>query len=232
VASRKASTYHHGDLRRAIMDAALSMVREGGLPALSLREVARRAGVSSGAPYHHFANRDALLAAIATEGFAMLAAAMQAAMKRAEPSADAQLESLGAAYVAFAIAEPAHFRVMFAAAPAGAREAFPELAAVGEPVYELLVEYVVRSQSEGLAPPGDPAPYVLTAWAVVHGAASLLLDGPLHPHELAHRGFADLEVGAVVVATLRSLFVAAARDAAAASAKTSARAPSKKKHAR
>ena len=159
----------------------------------------------------------------------MLAASMQASMKQAEPSADAQLESLGAAYVAFALAHPAHFRVMFAAAPAGAREAFPELVAVGEPVYELLVEYVVRSQAEGVAPPGDPAPYVLIAWAVVHGAASLLLDGPLQPPELAHRGFADVDVGAAVVATLRSLFVAAARDAATPRPKPKAKQPNKKR---
>lgn len=192
------------------MDAALRMVHEGGLSSLSLREVARRAGVSSGAPYHHFASRDALLAAIATEGFTMLAEAMKDAMGRADPSADAQLEALGTGYIAFALAEPAHFRVMFSAT--GRRDAFPELAAVGDPVYQLLVDCVMRSQAEGMAPKGDAGPYVLTAWSLVHGTAALLLDGPLQQDELAHRGLAG-DVGTMVVATLRSLLVAASRNA-------------------
>src|SRR5690242_14296324 len=95
--------YHHGDLRRALLDAALAQVAEHGPAALSLREVARRAGVSHAAPAHHFGNKAGLLTAIAAEGYHLLAAALAAAR---------EFQEQGVAYVLFAVDHPAHFAVM------------------------------------------------------------------------------------------------------------------------
>src|SRR5205809_439421 len=107
------ASYHHGDLRRTLIDASLALVEEEGIGALSLREVARKAGVTHNAPYHHFPDRGALLAAIAEEGFGRLAQETAAARAAVPDDPLARLTACGQAYVRFAIASPAHFRVMF-----------------------------------------------------------------------------------------------------------------------
>src|SRR5690242_4627498 len=112
--AKKKRAYHHGDLRRTLLEASLELIAESGLDALSLREVARRAGVSPGAPYHHFESREQLLTALAVDGFALLGEAMRSARDAA--GAEDVIERFGAigeAYVRFALAHPAHFRLMF-----------------------------------------------------------------------------------------------------------------------
>jgi AcrR family transcriptional regulator len=177
MAKRKAS-YHHGDLRRALMDAALATVAEGGVASLSLREAARRAGVSSAAPYHHFASVDALVSALCDEGFAGLDAAMRQGLAEAGDAPQARMVAMGRAYVHHAVAHPAHFRLMFSTpvpAPKAVGAAAPE-SVLG---FGLMLQGIKALQSAGLAPKGSPAPLALMAWASVHGLASLLIDGPL-----------------------------------------------------
>src|SRR3954468_16224943 len=106
-------SYHHGDLRRTLLDASLALVEEQGIGALSLREVARKAGVTHNAPYHHFPDKGTLLAAISEEGFALLAREMTAARAGARDDPRSRLEACGQSYVRFALKSPAHFRVMF-----------------------------------------------------------------------------------------------------------------------
>jgi AcrR family transcriptional regulator len=110
---KKRGRYHHGDLRRALLDAALEVLSAEGAAALTLREVARRAGVTHAAPYRHFTDKQALLATVAEEGFRMLAAEMTrgAAPHASDPRR--ALEAIGAAYVRFATSQRAHFQVMF-----------------------------------------------------------------------------------------------------------------------
>ena len=168
-------TYHHGDLRRTLLDSSLALIEEKGLAGLSLREVARRAGVTHQAPYHHFADRAAIFAALADEGFALLLASMQAEQEKAHRAPGAQLAAAGRGYLHFALAHPAHFRLMFR--PDLCEGAPPS--AAGAAAYGLLVEAVTAVQAGGEAPRRDSEALVTLCWSAVHGLASLFLDGPM-----------------------------------------------------
>jgi AcrR family transcriptional regulator len=204
----KKDAYHHGDLRRALLDASLAVLDEGGVGALSLREVARKAGVSHSAPYHHFPDRASLLAAIAEEGFTQLARQMAEA-RAAAPDARARLEACGLAYVRFALGSPARFKLMFRPelAPTTAAAAAPRGAA--PTALETLTGAIVDAQAAGLAPPGDPKPFVLTAWSSVHGLASLWLDGPLRSAP-PFAGAPAEKLATLLSSTLASLLIGAA----------------------
>jgi AcrR family transcriptional regulator len=164
-------TYHHGALRRALLDAALATLDEG--EEISLRAVARRAGVSHAAPYHHFADRKALVAALAQEGLARLMDALRAA---ALPEEDPRLQLLeiGVVYVRFATENRALFRLMFSAELAD-REGLPELQSAYAEAYEVLAGRV-RVLLGGSATPEEVREWALWARSLVHGLASLLLD--------------------------------------------------------
>jgi AcrR family transcriptional regulator len=199
---KRKAAYHHGDLRRVLLDASLSLIDERGLAGLSLREVARRAGVTHQAPYHHFKDRAALLAALADEGFALLLASMQAQQAKARRSPEAQLTAAGLGYVKFALEHPAHFRLMF-------RPELREGAAASQAsaaAYALLVDSVTAVQKAGAARRGNTAALVALCWSVVHGLASLWLDGPL-----AAQPRAPQEVAREVVDLLVRMLAADAR---------------------
>ena len=176
--------YHHGDLRSALVDAGLAILAEGGDPAaLSFREAARRVGVSAMAPYRHFADKEALLAAIAAVGFERFAAAQQASGDAPTPAA--ALKAQGIAYVTFAVENPALFRLMFGAgAPSKAN---PELGEAARASFGHLMTGVANVPSRA-----DQMDRVLAHWSLVHGLAMLALDGHLGqfgapPLELAAR---------------------------------------------
>jgi AcrR family transcriptional regulator len=155
--------YHHGDLRKALLDAASALLGEVGVAAISLREVARRAGVSHNAPYRHFADRDALLAAIALEGFAAL-------VHRIEALPVAELSQRGECYVAYALEFPGHFALMFG--PQLDKRAYPELQQVAQRLFAQL------EASVAALCPDEPAQTAsLAAWSLVHGLSQLLLNG-------------------------------------------------------
>lgn len=160
-----ARTYHHGDLRAALLAAAAELLADGGVAAISLREVARRAGVSHSAPYRHFADRDALLAALATDGFDELA-------QRMKGQSAAGLAALGQCYVAFALEQPGRFALMFGGIADKSR--YPQLQHAAQLLYQQLGTGV-----EALAPAQDQATASLAAWSLVHGLAKLLLDEQL-----------------------------------------------------
>lgn len=173
----KKTGYHHGDLRRTLIDVSVEVIDQHGVDALNLRALATRAGVSSGAPYHHFADRAELLATIAEEGFRRLEAAMISARDAAPAAAGERLAAMGQAYVQFAVTHPGHFRVMFRG-DAHAPEA-SALAAASQQAFQLLSQVIEECQRAGVAPSGDPQPLVLTAWSLVHGLATLGVDGAL-----------------------------------------------------
>jgi AcrR family transcriptional regulator len=171
---KKKSGYHHGELRRGLLDVSVDVIEKHGVDALNLRELALRAGVSSGAPYHHFADREALLAAIAEEGFGYLEAAMIKERDSAPDDATSRLAALGRAYVSFATTHRGHFRVMFRG-----NLRSPQLVRAKPRAFHLLWDAIRDCQRSGVAPSGDPQPLVLTAWSAVHGLATLWIDGAL-----------------------------------------------------
>ncbi|MCA9535010.1 MAG: TetR/AcrR family transcriptional regulator [Myxococcales bacterium] len=175
--------YHHGDLRDALLAAATDMLAETGPRGLSLREAARRAGVSTGAPYRHFKDKDALLTALATRGFLALDAALRAVDTAAADATPLErLRRLGVAYVEFAIAQPALFRLMFGEF-GPATDASEELAQAVRASGAHLPAAVEAVRREGLLGDFETEDVTLLAWSVVHGVASLYLDGHLHAFE-------------------------------------------------
>ncbi len=159
--------YHHGNLPDALVEAALSLLREAGTEALSLRAVARRAGVSAMAPYRHFADKQALLAAVAEHGFRRLAAGLAEADAAADPGE--ALCAQGVAYVRFACDDPPLFRLMFGRPQPQGHEA---LHREGDIAYAVLASRVARMVG---ADARDDV--TLACWSLVHGLASLLVDG-------------------------------------------------------
>jgi AcrR family transcriptional regulator len=176
---RRPKPYHHGNLREALLEAAIRLIAEVGPTAFTLREVARRAGVSHNAPYRHFRDRDDLMAAVAAQGFRELTRAMIEAAA-AKSQALERLKHAGLAYVTFALRRPEHFTVMFDA-PVSKRK-HPDSAAAGEESFATLLGFVRRCQQAGRLRSGDLRQLALLAWTMVHGIAKLAITGRLPFH--------------------------------------------------
>ena len=194
--SRKRA-YHHGDLRRALLDEALALAAERGPSALNLREAARRAGVTEAAPYRHFRSKEALVAALAEEGFAALLERVRAALRRAPAAPAARLSALGVAYLRFALERPAHFRVMFGRDLARSH-GFRGLGQLAQACFAELMGEVSRAQRSGRIAGRDPRPAALALWSALHGLASLQADGLLERQGLARGRGADALARGVV----------------------------------
>lgn len=189
-----ARPYHHGDLRAALLSAAAEEIASVGTAALSLRALARRAGVSHAAPAHHFTDKRGLFTALAAEGFRMLHERTGAALHA--PDA---LVTTGRRYVEFALDHPAHFQVMWEPSLLNPLDA--ELVRERATTFEVL--YAALRAGTGAADEAEVAAQGVAAWAVVHGIATLWLGGNL-PYErdskLVERAFRDLAPALVPVA--------------------------------
>ena len=169
-------SYHHGDLETALVDAAVEVLAERGLSGLSLRECARRVGVSHAAPYRHFADKDALIRAVAEQGFARLEAAGREAMEGIDDPRD-RIDAYGVAYVQFAIDHSEHHRVMFAGE--GIDEEHRDEMVHGTGAFGLLVECAAELVDDDT----EPELAAVAFWSLVHGLSMLILDGRI-PAEL------------------------------------------------
>jgi AcrR family transcriptional regulator len=172
------ATYHHGDLRRALIDAAVAIIGDRGAEAFTLREAARRLGVNHRAAYRHFADKTSLLAAVAEQGFAALVELTRAEIAEAGATdAEGRLLAMARAYVAWADRHPAHFRVMFG--PRLNEDGPPAFEAPMAEAYRLLeaeIRAVIGAPPTIAGPGDDPVTDALVAyWSVVHGLASLVL---------------------------------------------------------
>jgi AcrR family transcriptional regulator len=170
---KRAGDYHHGDLRAALVAHATAILRKEGPEALTLRAVARAAGVSEAAPYRHFANRRELVAAVAAAGFRRMQEAMMAAMQKGGREG---LRGVATAYVRFALQNPAEYRVMFGSEVAKTSD-LPELRDTGRSVLDFVAHGMGALQQAGLIGPGDPQMMAVVTWAQLHGLVMLALDG-------------------------------------------------------
>lgn len=183
--------YHHVELKQTLLDSAVALIAEVGPQAFTLREVARRAGVSHNAPYRHFEDKDDLLAAVAAQGFEGLTKSMQRAMTKGRTAAE-RLRLAGRGYVQFALGWPQHILIMFdAPAAKPSRKVRPEYAGAAQRAFQTLLDAILAVQAEGGLPEGNPQAYAVVAWAGVHGLAKLAISGRL-PFEASQAlGFAD-----------------------------------------
>ena len=171
------AAYHHGDLRRALLDEAVRTIRDDGAAALTLRAVGARLGVSRTALYRHFADKSALLNAVSEDGFRRLADALEHAWTGAGGGLRG-FEEQGRAYVRFALDNPSHYRVMFGVW--SSRDEDTALRAAGARAFQLLVDALAALQRDGFVRRDEtPAQVALYVWAAVHGVAMLAIDGRL-----------------------------------------------------
>ena len=174
-------TYHHGDLRRALVEAGQEILAERGVDGLSLREVARRAQVSQAAPYHHFADKAALVGAIVEEGFARFRHELLVSADQIGGGALQRFTGMGLAYVRFAVDNPALFRLLFRPELRGRIDEGPAAAAIEQAelgAYQVLLDAAQAAIDEGSVRGLSAEDVALSAWSMVHGLATLIVDGP------------------------------------------------------
>ncbi|MDA0347102.1 MAG: TetR/AcrR family transcriptional regulator [Verrucomicrobia bacterium] len=172
----KGSKYHHGDLKNSLIRCGLEILSEDGKQGLSLRKVAKKAGVSEAAPYRHFKDKEALVAAIAEQGFIRLAALLDSVAAKHSEDAKSLFFQSGLAYVQFARQNPDSMRVMFRLRNVDGGVEYPALQEAADEAFSFLIDMVEYCQQAGLARLGHPMPLALSAWSAVHGLSMLLID--------------------------------------------------------
>lgn len=197
---RKGKSYHHGNLRRAILDAALLLIEERGLDGFTMADLARATDVSSGAPYQHFASRTAVLVALAREGLEHYRTLLDEADKSARSHDPlGRFAARGFAHVRFAVRHPVHFRILYSGSELELEEA-PELFEVNGVHDTILRELIEDAAESGQVDPRSLELRVLTAQATMHGLARFFVDG-----HLRRSGIGDDEVEELALAMQRVL---------------------------
>src|SRR5690242_994827 len=174
---RRRKRYHHGNLREALLESALQLIAEVGPAGFTLRELARRTGVSHNAPYRHFRDRDEVTAKVTVQGFKELTQAMLRGSQSGAGAID-RLKRAGLAYISFALQRPEHFTVMFDA-PTRVRTDYADAAEASEEAFNTLLSFVKSCQDERQLPSGDTHEFAMLAWSMVHGVAKLATTGRL-----------------------------------------------------
>ncbi len=169
--------YHHGDLRAALLDEAAAMIEQEGAGSVTMRELGRRLGVSRAAPYRHFADKEALLVAVAAAGFKRLGERLRANGDGPQASIE-RFRRMGEEYVRFAVENPAHYRLMYGR-EALTRQDRPELRAAANAIFDQLVSVFQAHQRSGAIKRQDPQQQAYVAWSAVHGLASLWIEGQI-----------------------------------------------------
>lgn len=174
----KKKTYHHGDLKNALIKAGVEILAKDGVSGLSLRKVALKAGVSHSAPYAHFVDKQALIAAISTEGFRQLYERVSAVADQYHSQPEKQLIEAAWAYVQFALDDRDRFKVMFSGVLEKEKD-YPEFVAESQRNFQLVKMIVEANQASGNLRSGASELAALSAWGIVHGFLMLLLEGQI-----------------------------------------------------
>jgi len=201
MAATKKRAYHHGDLARALIDAALPRIEKAGVEAFTLREAAREIGVTHAAAYRHYADKRALLAAIAEEGFRALSGDLRDAAQ-SEGDALEKLASIGRAYVRYAFREPARFRVMFGPRLNYDRR-FPSLEAEAQRAFRILLDAIEAGQRDKILIEGVSRDLANSLWTTAHGFASLVLHRKIIVRSAARAEAYFVEIVSPLLAGLR-----------------------------
>ncbi len=173
-----AKKYHHGDLENALIQAGVEILSKDGIEGLSLRKVAKRVGVSYSAPYAHFKDRQALVAAISTEGFKQLYTRLDTAVSAHVNDPKRQLVEAALAYVQFAMDNAAIFRIMFSGVLEKEKD-YPSFVESSRKAFERVVDVVRACQSAGILRAAPPELMAVSVWGQVHGILSLALEGQI-----------------------------------------------------
>ena len=199
AARRKGAPYHHGDLKNALIASGVDILSKEGVTGLSLRRVAQKAGVSHTAPYAHFTDKQALIAAISTEGFRRLYDAIHAAARRHQGRPAAQLVEAAWAYVKFAMGDPDHFKVTMSGI-LEREEDYPAFVEISQNTFALVLEIVEACQAQKVLRPGPPELAAVGVWSMMHGLVSLLLENQISRRIVGHRSLREM-----LIATLNQM---------------------------
>ena len=172
------NSYHHGDLKNALIQAGVEILAKDGLRGLSLRKVAKRAGVSHAAPYAHFADKQALIAAISTEGFKQLHTQIEAVVSTQSNDPTNLLIETAWTYVQFALNEPDRFKLMFSSVLAKEKD-YPDFVTASQDNFRQLIEVVNICQQAEIVKSGPAELVAVSVWGAVHGLVMLLLEGQI-----------------------------------------------------
>jgi AcrR family transcriptional regulator len=197
----KKKTYHHGDLKNALINAGVEILAKDGVSGLSLRKVASKAGVSHTAPYSHFADKQALIAAISTEGFRQLYERVEAVAEEYKTRPSRQLVEVAWSYVQFAMDDRDRFKVMFSGVLEKEKE-YPEFVAESQKNFQLVKMIVEANQAAGVLRSGPSDLMALSAWGIIHGFIMLLLEGQISHTvlgQLSLRELVEFQLGQIMV---------------------------------
>jgi AcrR family transcriptional regulator len=183
--------YHHGDLKNALIQAGIEILSKEGVGGLSLRKAARKAGVSHAAPYAHFADKQALIAAIATDGYQKIYSKLFQVMERYRDDPLRQLVETAWAYASFGFEQSEHFKITFSGVVEKERD-YPGLVEMTGKNFGLLEELVRRCQAAGILNPGDPALAAVGVWGLIHGFVSLIQEGQVSHAVLNHYSMREM----------------------------------------
>jgi AcrR family transcriptional regulator len=187
----ESNSYHHGDLKNALIKAGVEILKKEGLGSLSLRKVAKQAGVSHAAPYSHFADKQALIAAVSTEGFKQLFGEIASVIELHQADPGTLLIETAWAYVQFALNEPDHFKLMFSGVLEKEKE-YPDFVEISQQNFSQLVKIVEICQQAGVLKSGSSDVVAVSVWSTVHGFTSLLLEGQISKTVLDKSSLKDL----------------------------------------
>jgi len=183
--------YHHGDLKNALIKAGVEILAEEGLAGLSLRKVAKQAGVSHAAPYSHFADKHALIAAISTEGFKQLYARIEEIFESRRNDPKSLLVETAWAYVQFAMNESDRFKLMFSSVLEKEKD-YPDFVEISRKNFTQIVEVIKICQNAGILRPGSPDLTAVSVWGAVHGLVMLVLEGQVSHNVLDRYELKDM----------------------------------------